>query len=309
MATTQPATGLRSCLFVPASNERLLASARTAPADMIIIDLEDSVIPQEKKTARQCAVDAISSGGWSSPRLSVRVNAWESPWLLTDVAELVRGCRANIDSIMLPKTRSAVDVICLDRILGQLECEGSLVPGGIRIDALIEDAAGFAQLDSIASAGQRLRCLCFGAVDHRASMGFRAGAAGDLQQSARLAIVGAARANDKLAVDGPFTQVRDAEPFRVDMMRCASEGFDGRLLLHPAQIEIAHAEFVPTAEETTLATRIVSALDHSALMGSGVAVLDGVMVDEATQKWAQRIIARIEPTTRVNGEAPMKGTP
>ncbi|WP_433192268.1 HpcH/HpaI aldolase/citrate lyase family protein [Nocardia sp. CA-107356] len=299
----------RSCLFVPASNERILASARTALADMIIVDLEDSVIPRQKETARRRAIEAIASGDWSSPRLSVRVNAWESPWLLSDVAELVRGCGANIDSIMLPKTRSVVDVICLDRILGQLEGEGSLTPGGIRIDALIEDAAGFAQLDSIAAAGERLRCLCFGAIDHRASMGFRAGAAGDLQQSARLAIVGAARANDKSVVDGPFTKVRDPDAFRVDMMRCAGEGFDGRLLLHPGQIAIAHAGFAPTAEETTLATRIIAALDDSASTGNGVAVLDGVMVDEATQKWAQRIVARIEPTTHVNGEAPMKGTP
>ncbi|MGW4718998.1 HpcH/HpaI aldolase/citrate lyase family protein [Nocardia sp. NPDC004260] len=206
-----------------------------------------------------------------------------------------------MDSIMLPKTHSAVDVVCLDRIIGQLEREGNFSPGRIHIDALIEDAAGIARLDAIASAGERLRCLCFGAVDHQASMGFRATAAEDLQQSARLAIVAAARANDKLAVDGPFTKVRDMDAFCVDMMRCAAEGFDGRLLIHRGQIDICHGGFAPTAQELTLATRIIEALDGSASTGSGVAVLDGVMVDEATQKWAQRIIARTEHTTHVSG--------
>ena len=160
-------------MSVPASSERFLAKARGLPVDEVMLDLEDSVAPDEKPAARELAVAALSAGGWDGKLVAVRVNGATTPWAYQDVIAVAEGAPGAVDSLILPKVSDPAAVVWLDVLLGQVERSAGLEPGRIGIEAQIEDAAGLAAVEAIAAASPRLIALVFGPADFMASIGMR----------------------------------------------------------------------------------------------------------------------------------------
>jgi citrate lyase subunit beta/citryl-CoA lyase len=289
-------------LSVPASSERFVASARGSAADEVFLDLEDSVAAGAKVSARSAAGSALlpSSGSWQAPLVGVRINDASTPWAFEDVLAVVG---PRLDVIVLPKVRSVRDVVWLDVLLGQVEAARGLRLGHVGIEAQIEDAAGLASVESIAGASPRLEALVFGPADFMASVGMRSlevGAqpegyvGGDAYHYALMRILVAARAHGLQAIDGPYLRVRDVDAFRASAVSAAALGYDGKWVLHPAQVDVANSVFAPSAAEYARAERIIAAY-AAAASGTeqrGAVMLGDEMIDEASRKLAQSVVAR-----------------
>ncbi|HLJ99868.1 MAG TPA: CoA ester lyase [Streptosporangiaceae bacterium] len=288
----------RSCLSVPASSERFIASAASVEADEIFLDLEDSVAPGAKATARSLAAAALGSDGWGSRTVGVRINDASSRWAYAD---LLAVAVPRLDIIVLPKVRSPRDVIWLDVLLGQVEADRGLPAGRIGIEAQIEDSRGLAAVDAIAACSRRLESLVFGPADYIASIGMRTlevgeqppGYAADAYHYPLLRILVAARANDLQAIDGPYLRIRDAEGFRRSALNAAALGYDGKWVLHPGQVPVANDVFAPTAAEFARANQILDAYQRATDdQLRGAVMLGDEMIDEASRKMAQAMVAR-----------------
>lgn len=289
----------RSCLSVPASSDRFIMSARGLEVDEVFLDLEDSVAAGAKEQARAAAASAIATGGWRAQVTGVRINDATTPWAALDVLAVVG---PGLDVIVLPKVRSARDVVWLDILLGQAEQAGGLPRGRIGIEAQIEDAAGLAAVESIAQSCDRLEALVFGPADFMASVGMRslevggqpAGyLGGDAYHYALMRILVAARAGGLQAIDGPFLRIRDVEGFRRSAASAAALGYDGKWVLHPAQVDVANTVFAPSAEEYERASRIVEAYGAAVDVDRrGAVMLGEEMIDEASRKLALSVVAR-----------------
>src|SRR2546421_2027296 len=160
----------RSCLSVPGSSEKMLAKAPGLPADMVFMDLEDSVAPLEKESARAKVVDAVKNQDWGERVLCVRVNAWDTKWTYGDVIEVVGSAGERLEEVMLPKVQSAAEVVALDLLLTQVEINAGLLPGHIGIEAQIETTRGLINVEEICAASPRLETIVFGPADFAASM-------------------------------------------------------------------------------------------------------------------------------------------
>jgi citrate lyase subunit beta / citryl-CoA lyase len=291
----------RSTLAVPASSARFIAKARELGVDEVFLDLEDAVAPAEKEQGRAAAAAALREGGWGDRIRAVRVNDVTTRWAYRDVIELVEQAGQWLDSIMLPKVTSPLDVSWLDLLLGQLEQATGLAPGAIAIEAQIEDAAGLAAVDAIAAASPRLEALIFGPADFMASMGMRslavgappAGYTGDAFHYAHLRILVAARAHGLQAIDGPFGAIRDLDGLAASAASTAALGFDGKWVLHPGQVEVVNSAFSPSQAEYDHAELIIEAYEYyTSVQRRGAALLDGEMIDEASRKLALVTVAR-----------------
>ncbi|HEY3962195.1 MAG TPA: CoA ester lyase [Gaiellaceae bacterium] len=256
----------RSCLTVPADDERKLAKAATIAADEVIVDLEDAVAPERKDVARELAARALHDLDWAAVTIAVRVNSARTQWYADDVA-FVRTAKPAV--VVVPKVEAAEELVGLP-----VQCE-----------ALIETARGLVQCEAIAAA-PGLEALVFGPGDLAASLGvpeltIGAGAHSDYSLAR---IVVAARAAGVSAIDGPYPHHRDGHGFRASAQRSRALGYDGKWCIHPAQVELANEIYAPTAEELERAHRILEL--------AGVASLDGEMIDEANRRMAEAIVAR-----------------
>ena len=266
----------RTCLTVPGSSERFLAKARNLTADEVILDLEDAVAPSAKDQARALVAAALD-GGWPGQRvLAVRVNGVAGPWAYRDVIEIVERSGRWLDAIVLPKVSAPEHVTWLDLLLGQVEAAAGLPPGQIVIEAQIEDAAGLAAADRIASCSARLAALVFGPADFMASVGMRslsigtqpAGYPGDAFHYALMRILVAARSAGLQAIDGPYAAIGDAGGLAAAAASTAALGFDGKWVLHPDQIGPVNAAFSPGQDEYERAERLLEAYEL-ATVGTG----------------------------------------
>ena len=289
----------RSCLAVPASNERFIEKARELPADEVFLDLEDAVAPAAKEQARANAAAAVR-GGWGGRLVAVRVNDASTPWAHRDVLAVVSRDGAP-DVIILPKVTSPDHVVWLDLLLGQVEQEAGLPPGQTVIEAQIEDPRGLAAVNGIASSSPRLAALVFGPADFMASMGIRSldvggqpeGYAGDVYHYALMRILIAARAHGLQAIDGPYLKVRDTDGFRRAAASAAALGYDGKWVLHPSQVVAANEAFAPTEAEYARAVAILEAYAHATtVQARGAVMLGDEMIDEASRKMAEAVVAR-----------------
>src|SRR3954470_11455202 len=212
----------RSCLAVPGSSTKMMGKAQGLPADQVFLDLEDSVAPLAKESARDNIVAALNDGDWSGKTRVVRVNDLTTSWTYRDVITVVEGAGANLDAIMLPKVQSADQVVWLDVLLRQIEQTLGLEVGRIGIEAQIENAAGLIAVDAIAAASPRVETIIFGPADFMASINMRSLAVGalipdypgDPYHYILMRILMAARTHDLQAIDGPFLQIRDLDGFR-----------------------------------------------------------------------------------------------
>ncbi|QKG21862.1 HpcH/HpaI aldolase/citrate lyase family protein [Actinomadura verrucosospora] len=292
----------RTTLAVPGSNPRFIEKAQGLPADEIFLDLEDAVAPSAKEGARKTVVAALNDGDWAGKTRVVRINDLETHWAYRDVIEVVEGAGANLDAVMLPKASDASHVRWLDRLLTQIEKAMGFEVGRIGIEAQIEDAKGMVNIDAIAASSPRLEALVFGPGDLMASINMRTLVVGeqppgytegDAYHYILMRILMAARANDLQAIDGPYFNVRDVDAFTRVAKRSAALGFDGKWVLHPAQIDAGNAVFSPSQEDYDRAELILDAYEHYVTVeGRGAATLGDEMIDEASRKMALVVAAK-----------------
>lgn len=272
--------------------------------DALFLDLEDAVAPAVKEESRQRIVAALNDPeGFAAPLVTVRVNDWTSPWTYGDVIEVVSGAGAWIEALVLPKVTCPEHVVALDLLLTQVERNAGLPVGRIGLEVQIEDALGLTHVDAIARSSRRLQSLVFGPGDFMASLGMAslnvgsqpAGYPADAFHHVLVSILVAARANGLQAIDGPFVAIRDVAGFEESARRSAALGYDGKWVLHPAQVEAGNAIYSPDAAHVERARRITDAYAAATAEAGGAVgaiVVDGEMVDEAGVKLAAAILAR-----------------
>ena len=291
-------------MSVPASSERFLAKARDLAADEVMLDLEDSVAPAAKDDARRLAVQALAAKeDWDDKLIAVRINGATTPWAYQDVIAVVTGAPGAVDTLVVPKVGSPAAIIWLDVLLGQAEQAAGLPAGKIRIEAQIEDAAGLAAVDTIAAASPRLVSLVFGPADFMASIGMRSltvggqpeGYAFDAHHYVLMRILVAAKANGLQAIDGPYARIQDTDGLRQAALSVAALGYDGKWVLHPAQVPVVNEVFTPPVDDFWRALRILDAYERAtSIEQRGAVMLGEEMIDEASRKMALMLVAKGE---------------
>ena len=267
----------RSALYLPASNPRALAKARTLAADVIILDLEDAVAPEAKADARAAAVAAIREGGFGPRELIVRVNGLCTEWGEADLEALAA---TPPDAILIPKVRSH----------GDLTAAAARAPG-VPLWAMIETPAAILHIASIAAA-PGLVVLVMGCNDLAAELGATPGPDRTPLHPALALSVAAARAHGLAALDGVFNAIEDEARFAAEARQGAAFGFDGKTLIHPRQIEACNAAFSPSADALAQARAVVAAFADPAHADRGAIRLDGRMVERLHLAAAHRTLAR-----------------
>lgn len=277
----------RSSLSVPGSSEKMLAKAGGLPADEIVIDLEDSVAAAAKADARNLVCRVLAEGRLGAGLLSVRVNAIDSDWWRDDVTALADRAGSAIDSLVVPKVERAEDVLEIERML---ERRGA----SMGIQALVETAAGVMRVGEIATASPRLDALILGYADLAASLGrAEPEAAPERWLYAQDALLVAARAAGIAAIDGPYLALADERGLRAWAEHVRDLGYDGKWAIHPSQLAVINDTFTPAGDEVERAEAILAALAKAESAGEGgAAQLDGKMIDEASRKQAEQVVAR-----------------
>jgi len=289
----------RSILSVPGSEQTKLVKAAGLEPDIVMLDLEDAVAPSRKDEARALVAGALAAADWHAPSVAVRINPVSSRWCLDDVTALLAVAGARLDLLVVPKVESAAQVHFLDHLLAALERRaGRATPVGL--DLQIETVRGVDRVEDIASAAGRIECLTFGPGDYGATIGVSQlsigaidrGYPGDQWHYVLSRIVVAAKARGLAAVDGPFAAIRDLAGLREAALRARAVGCDGKWALHPDQIAVVNDAFSPAADEIARAQAIVDALAGAADDGRGVLAHGDEMIDEATRKTAEDVLAR-----------------
>ncbi len=271
----------------------MLAKAPLRGADEVIIDLEDAVATSAKDEARDTVVAALQEPQYEGVRTAVRVNAARTPWCHSDIIAMA-SAPVRPGTIIVPKVESAADLAFVERLLDGVEAAAGIA-APLRVQALIETAAGVARLDEIAAASARLDSLILGYADLSASLGRAAGARAELDswRSIQDAILVAARTHDVAAIDGPYLGIKVDEGFTAAAERARDMGFDGKWAIHPAQVAALNALFTPSDQEVEHARAVIDALDAAERDGgAGAVALDGQMLDEAVRVAALRVLAR-----------------
>lgn len=285
---------MRSLLFVPGDSERKLEKGFGAGADVVIVDLEDSVAPQNKAAARTVAARFIvERWGQTTPAIYVRVNDLSTGLTDDDLAALVA---ARPDGIMLPKSNSGQDVQHLSAKLRVREAENGLPDGSVGILPIItETPAGILAAATYAGASARLAGLTWGAEDLSAAIGARStrdeqGRYTDVFRHARLTTILAAGAAEVAAIDTVFPNFRDMAAFAAECAEAERDGFTGKMAIHPDQVPVINAAFTPSAEAVKQSAAIVAAFEAAG--NPGVVGIDGKMYDRPHLRLAERLLAR-----------------
>ncbi len=272
----------------------MLAKAPARGADEVIIDLEDAVAVAAKDEARATVAEALAEPQYEDVRTAVRVNAPRTPWCHLDVIAMA-SLQQRPGSLIVPKVESAADLAFIDRLLDGVEASAGGDRAPMRVQALIETAAGVANLDEIAGASARLDSLILGYADLSASLGRAAGARAELDswRAIQDLLLVAARTHGVLAIDGPYLGIKVDEGFTAAAERARAMGFDGKWAIHPAQVAALNELFTPSAEEIEHARAVIAALAQAEQSGgAGAVALDGQMLDEAVRVAALRVLAR-----------------
>jgi citrate lyase subunit beta/citryl-CoA lyase len=277
----------------------MMAKAPTLPADEVFFDLEDSVAPAAKPQARAAVAAALRDGDWGGKTVGVRVNAVGTSWCYRDVIDVVSGAGRHIDCLLVPKVESAADVTFVANLLRMVEEDAGLArPVGI--EAQIESAAGLHAVHEIAASSPRLEALVFGPGDMAASLGMpsvnigesAAGYPGDQWHAVLMAILVAARAAGLQAIDGPFGRIRDLTGLRESAARSYLLGYDGKWVLHPAQIPVVNEVFTPAPEEFEAALSLLAVYQEAGARQAGAVRFGGDVIDEASRKMAAGLVVR-----------------
>lgn len=299
-------------LAVPGSSPKFFEKAARSDADVVFLDLEDAVAPDQKEQARKNVVQALHDVDWGGKSLSVRINGLDTHYMYRDVVDVVEQAGDKLDLIMIPKAGTAADIYAVDMLLTQIESAKGFRKR-IGLEAIIETALGMQNVEQIAAASPRMESLHFGVADYAASTrarttniggpnpdygvlsdpdedGSRAFYWGDMWHYAINRMVIAARANGLRPIDGPFGDFSDPDGFRAQARRTAILGCEGKWAIHPSQIPLSNEVFTPSAAEVEKARRILQAMADAQAAGQGAVALDGRLIDNASIKQAQVIV-------------------
>jgi citrate lyase subunit beta/citryl-CoA lyase len=278
----------------------MLAKGPTLPADMVFMDLEDSVAPLAKEEARGNVVDALKNNDWGDKTVVVRINSIDTQWAADDLKTVVEGAGSHLDCVMIPKVQSSDEVKFVDHMLRMIETNTGL-DRRIGIEAQIETATGLKNVYDIAHASDRMETLIFGPADMSASLGLPTvtaglpmpGYPGDHWHWVLETILVAARDAGLQAIDGPYLLIKDLDGFRDMAMRARALGYDGKWALHPGQIDVLNEVFTPTQDEYDKAEALLEAYKHATEVDRRGAVMFGnEMIDEASRKMAVQFAER-----------------
>lgn len=305
-----PARPNRCQLFGPGSNTKLFPKMAASAADVINLDLEDSVAPSDKDVARTNVIEALNTIDWGGKYMSVRINGLDTPYWYRDVVDVLEQAGDRLDQIMIPKVGCAADVYAVDALVTAIErAKGRTKP--ISFEVIIESAAGIAHVEEIAASSPRMQAMSLGAADFAASMGMQTTGIGGTQENyymlregekhwsdpwhwAQAAIVAACRTHGVLPVDGPFGDFSDDDGYIAQAKRSATLGMVGKWAIHPKQIVLANEVFTPSHEAVSEAKEILAAMEEAKANGEGATVYKGRLVDIASIKQAEVIVAQAE---------------
>jgi len=304
----------RSELAVPGSQANMFEKAANSDADIIFLDLEDAVAPDEKVQARKNIIKALNEMDWGQKTLSIRINGLDTHYMYRDVVDIVEQAGERLDLIMLPKVGTAADVYAVDMLVTQIE-DAKGYKKRIGFEHIIETALGMQNVTEIASASNRNESLHFGVADYAASTrarttviggvnpdysvltdtlddGNRAVHWGDMWHYALARMVVACRANGLRPVDGPFGDFKDKDGYLAAARRAAVLGCEGKWAIHPSQVELANQVMSPSEEEVTKAQRILEAMAEAEKAGKGAVSLDGRLIDYASIRQAEVLVEK-----------------
>jgi malyl-CoA/(S)-citramalyl-CoA lyase len=306
----------RSELAVPGSNPRMLEKAPTLGADLVFLDLEDAVAPDDKAQARKNVIAALNGYEWYGCSVSVRINGLDTPFCYRDIIDVVEQAGDKLDTLLIPKVGDPSDILFVVRLLEQIEQARGYRP--INVHVLIETALGMANVERIAQAcPERLEAMVFGVADYAASIQARTtsmGGAnpnyavlthaddagrrerhwGDQWHFALSRMIVACRAYGLRPIDGPYGDIHDSDGYLAVAQAFAAMGGEGKWAIHPSQIPLANEVFTPGTAEVTRARRILEALEQAAAEGKGAVTLDGRMIDAASIRQAQMLVEKAD---------------
>uniref|UniRef100_A0A7S3RZS2 HpcH/HpaI aldolase/citrate lyase domain-containing protein n=1 Tax=Strombidinopsis acuminata TaxID=141414 RepID=A0A7S3RZS2_9SPIT len=309
-----PARLNRSELAVPATRTELFEKAAKGTADIIFIDIEDSVAPDEKEVGRKNVIQALNEIDWGNKVMSVRINGLDTHFMYRDVVDIIEQTGERLDLFMIPKVGVPSDVYAVDMLVSQCEM-GKGRKKKIGFELIIETALGMSNVNAIAGASKRNESLHFGVADYAASTKARTTGIGgpnaqygvltdkdgdkprdyhwgDMWNYPISRIVVAAHAHGLRPVDGPFGDFSDPAGYEAQARRAAVLGCEGKWAIHPSQIKLANEVYSPSEKEVTQAKRILEAMEDAAKKGMGAVSLDGKLIDIASIKQAEVCVAK-----------------
>lgn len=309
-----PARLNRSELAVPGSQPQMFEKAAQSDVDVIFLDLEDAVAPDEKAQARRNIIEALNTIDWNTKTMSIRINGLDTHYMYRDVVDIVEQAGERLDLIMIPKVGTAADVYAVDMLVTQVE-DATGLKKRIGFEHIIETALGMQNVSEIAAASKRNESLHFGVADYAASTrarttiiggvnpdysvltdpledGSRATHWGDMWHYALARMVVAARANGLRPVDGPFGDFQDPDGYRAAAKRAAVLGCEGKWAIHPSQIALANEVMSPSEAEIEKAKRILQAMADAEAAGKGAVSLDGRLIDYASIRQAEVLVEK-----------------
>jgi len=305
-----PARPNRSQLFGPGSRTGLFEKMANSATDVINLDLEDSVAPDDKDKARKNIIEATHEVDWGKKYLSVRINGLDTPFWYQDVIALLEQGSERIDQIMIPMVGCAEDIYAVDALASAVE-KAKGRSKKVSFEVIIETAAGLAHVEEIAAASPRMQAMSLGYADFAASMGMATTGIGGTQENyymihagqtdypdpwhyAVSAIVAACRTHGVLPVDGPFGDFSDDDAYIAHAKRVATLGMVGKWAIHPKQVALANEVFTPSEEAVAEAREILAAMEEAKAKGEGATVYKGRLVDIASIKQAEVIVRQSE---------------
>ncbi len=309
-----PARLNRSELAVPGSQPQMFEKAAKSDVDVIFLDLEDAVAPDEKLDARKNIIKALNEIDWGQKTMSIRINGLDTHYMYRDVVDIVEQAGERLDLIMIPKVGTAADVYAVDMMVTQIE-DAKGYKKRIGFEHIIETALGMQNVHEIAAASPRNESLHFGVADYAASTrarttiiggvnpdysvltdpdadGQRKVDWGDMWHYALARMVVAARANGLRPIDGPFGDFSDPDGYVAAAKRAAVLGCEGKWAIHPSQIELANQVMSPSEEDVTKAKRILDAMKEAEKAGKGAVSLDGRLIDYASIRQAEVLVEK-----------------
>ena len=305
----------RSELAVPGSNPGMFEKAANSAADIIFLDVEDAVAPDDKAQARKNIIQGLNDIDWGRKTMMVRINGLDTHYMYRDVVDIVEAC-PRLDMILIPKVGTPADVYAIDMMVTQIETAMGRTKR-IGFEVLIETALGMANVEAIAQSSKRLEAMSFGVADYAASTRARTTVIGGVNKdsgvltdrdaegnreyfwtdpwhAAQTRMMVACRAYGLRPIDGPFGDFSDPDGYLAAANRAAVLGYEGKWAIHPSQIDLANQVYTPSEAEVTRARRIMQAMDEAAKAGKGAVSLDGRMIDIASIRMAEALLAKAE---------------
>ena len=305
----------RSELAVPGSNPAMFEKAAKSAADIVFLDVEDAVAPDDKAQARKNIIEGLNDIAWGRKTMMVRINGLDTHYMYRDVVDIVEAC-PRLDMILIPKVGTPADVYAIDMMVTQIETAMGRTKR-IGFEVLIETALGMANVEAIAQSSKRLEAMSFGVADYAASTRARTTVIGGVNKdsgvltdrdedgnreyfwtdpwhAAQTRMMVACRAYGLRPIDGPFGDFSDTDGYLAAANRAAVLGYEGKWAIHPSQIELANQVYTPSEAEVTRARRIMQAMDEAAKAGKGAVSLDGRMIDIASIRMAEALLAKAD---------------